>query len=63
MSDGWEDLLQHKRLTWSYQRAENGNTALVGEIDLAACGGEFLLMLGFGYNAEAYARLRLFRQL
>ncbi len=63
VSDGWEDLLQHKRLTWSYQRAENGNTALVGEIDLVACGGEFLLMLGFGDTPEEaalHARASLF---
>src|SRR5262249_60083936 len=38
------------RLTWNYNRAENGNLALTGEIDLAACGGKFVLSLGFGRN-------------
>src|SRR2546427_12634789 len=47
-SDGWQDLSQHYRMTWEYTRAENGNIALTGEIDLAACGGEFVLALGFG---------------
>jgi glucoamylase len=47
-SDGWQDLSQHYRLTWDYTRAENGNLALTGEIDLAACKGEFTLALGFG---------------
>lgn len=47
VSDGWQDLHAHKRLTWEYTRAENGNVALVAEIDLAACGGEFVLALGF----------------
>jgi glucoamylase len=53
-SDGWQDLAQHKRLTREYARAENGNVALTGEVDLNACGGVFVLALGFGRNtAEA----------
>ena len=47
-SDGWQDLSQHFQMTWEYTRAENGNIALTGEIDLAACNGEFILALGFG---------------
>ncbi len=47
-SDGWQDLSKNFRMTWKYTRAENGNIALTGEIDLAACGGEFVLALGFG---------------
>ena len=47
-SDGWQDLSQHYQMTWQYTRAENGNVALTGEIDLDACGGEFILALGFG---------------
>src|SRR5947207_2901035 len=47
-SDGWQDISQHYQMTWEYTRAENGNIALTGEIDLAACGGEFVLALGFG---------------
>lgn len=47
-SDGWQDLSQNYQMTWEYTRAENGNIALTGEIDLAACGGEFVLALGFG---------------
>jgi glucoamylase len=35
-------------MTWNYTRAENGNIALTGEIDLDACSGEFVLALGFG---------------
>ncbi len=48
VSDGWQDLNLHNRLEWSYARAENGNVALTGEIDLVASGGRFLLALGFG---------------
>jgi len=47
-SDGWQDLAHNFRLTHEYPRAENGNVALTGEIDLAACGNEFVLALGFG---------------
>jgi len=48
VSDGWQDLSQHYQMAWDYARAENGNIALTGEIDLAACGGEFIVALGFG---------------
>ena len=47
-SDGWQDLASNFLLTHEYPRAENGNVALTGEIDLAASGGEFVLALGFG---------------
>jgi glucoamylase len=47
-SDGWQDLSAHFQMEWEYQRAENGNLACTGEIDLAACAGEFMLSLGFG---------------
>lgn len=47
-SDGWQDLFSNYQLTWNYTRAENGNIALTGEIDLQACGGEFVLAVGFG---------------
>jgi len=58
-SDGWQDLSRNFRITWNYTRAENGNVALTGEIDLEACGGEFLLALGFGRNSwEAGQQVR-----
>jgi glucoamylase len=47
-SDGWQDLSKNFQMTWEYDRAENGNVALTAEIDLQACGGEFVLALGFG---------------
>lgn len=54
ISDGWQDLNQHKQMTWTYSRAQNGNVALTGEVDLRASGGTFVLTLGFGLNpAEA----------
>lgn len=47
-SDGWQDLSKDFQLTHEYTRAENGNVACTGEIDLQACNGEFVLALGFG---------------
>jgi glucoamylase len=61
-SDAWVDLMQHKQMTWEYERAENGNVAVAGEIDLAACGGSFLLALGFSQQpleAGHYVRASL----
>jgi len=59
VSDGWQDLDQHGEMTWNYTRAENGNVALMGEIDLPPNDGEFLLVLAFGADpAEAGHRAR-----
>jgi glucoamylase len=51
VSDGWQDLRRHGQLTWAWTRAENGNVALTGEIDLDPKDGEFLLVVGFGATA------------
>ncbi len=62
-SDGWQDLSQHFQMEWEYTRAENGNIAFTGEIDLEACGGEFVLALGFGFiwtEAGQHSRSTLF---
>jgi glucoamylase len=46
-SDGWQDLSRNFQLTQQYSRAENGNVALTGQIDLST-NDEFILALGFG---------------
>lgn len=48
ISDGWQDLARHRQLTWSYTRAENGNVALTGEVELPGSGAPFVLAIGFG---------------
>jgi glucoamylase len=63
VSDGWQDVSEHFQMEWEYTRAENGNIAFTGEVDLAACKGEFLLALGFGgiwTEAGQQARSTLF---
>jgi glucoamylase len=54
-SDGWQDLKAHKRMTWEYTRAENGNVALIGEVDLLETKGAFVLALGFGREPDEAA--------
>ncbi len=59
VSDGWQDVRQHLEMTWQYERAENGNVAMIGEVDLAAADGAFLVAVGFGSDAvEAGHRAR-----
>jgi glucoamylase len=58
-SDGWQDLARHKRMSWRYERAENGNVALTGEIDAAAAADGVVLALGFGRHAEEAAHQAL----
>ncbi|PYV54333.1 MAG: glucan 1,4-alpha-glucosidase [Acidobacteria bacterium] len=58
-SDGWQELSRNFQLTNEYPRVENGNVAVTGEVDLSACGGEFVLALGFGNIwAEAGEQVR-----
>jgi glucoamylase len=51
VSDGWQQLTATKCLERTYMRAENGNVAMTGEIDLASSGGTFTMALGFGPTA------------
>ncbi|HEV7225036.1 MAG TPA: glucan 1,4-alpha-glucosidase [Pirellulales bacterium] len=54
-SDGWQDLNRHKRMTWSYDRADEGNVALTGQIDLARAADGFVLAVGFGHTTDEAA--------
>jgi len=62
VSDGWQDLTVNKRLNRTFTRAENGNVAVTGEIDLTSSGGVFVMALGFGptaMEAGQHARISL----
>ena len=50
VSDGWQELLRNKQLVKTYGRAENGNVALTGQVDLSR-DGAFVIALGFGRSA------------
>ena len=47
MSDGWTDLAKDYRMDWEFDAAENGNVALIGELELGSQ-REFTLGLSFG---------------
>ncbi|MBO0889028.1 glucan 1,4-alpha-glucosidase, partial [Candidatus Bathyarchaeota archaeon] len=51
-SDGWQDISAHKKMTWRYSSAPNGNIALTGEIDLVEGDGECVTALAFGRTPE-----------
>ena len=58
VSDGWQDLQRHFKLTWEYDRAVAGNVAMVGEIGLPD-DGTVVFALGFGRSPmEAGFRAR-----
>ena len=54
-SDGWQQLRADGRIATAYERAENGNVAVTGEID-ASAGATFVLALGFGVSAAEAAQ-------
>jgi glucoamylase len=51
-SDGWQDLHDNFQMDWQFERAEQGNVAVMGEIDLSIT-NEFTLGLAFGDGAHA----------
>ena len=55
-SDGWQDIHKHKKMTCQYAEARDGNVALTGAIDLAACGGECVIALGLGRTESEAAQ-------
>jgi glucoamylase len=54
-SDGWQALSRGEGLRTEFQRAENGNVALAGTLDLASQGGQAVLTIGFGSLPEEAA--------
>ena len=54
VSDGWQDFARNGRMTWTYERAEQGNVA--GVLELPAGSAAVQLALGFGARpAQALA--------
>ncbi len=51
-SDGYQDVMKHYGMEWTYGSALDGNIALTGEIDIAEH-PEFLLAVGFGGTAHS----------
>jgi glucoamylase len=51
-SDGWQDLNDNFKMDYEFDHAENGNVAIMGEIDLAG-GNQFTLGIAFGDSRHA----------
>jgi glucoamylase len=51
-SDGWTDLKGNLRMDWEFDRALDGNVAVVGELDLSVS-RTFTLGLAFGFGHHA----------
>ena len=51
-SDGWQDLKDNLKLDWDFERAENGNVAVVGQVDISKS-SQFTLGLAFGDSPHA----------
>ena len=60
-SDGWQDLMDNFKMDWRFRKAENGNIALTGEINLTAT-GEFTVAVAFGGSYQSTAA-KLFQSL
>jgi len=60
-SDGWQDLMDNFTMDWEWERAEDGNIALTGQIDLSK-DLEFVVAVAFGRNAQS-ASIRLLQSL
>jgi glucoamylase len=52
VSDGWQTLSRGEGLRTEFARAEHGNVALSGTLDLGANGGRAVLAIGFGLRFE-----------
>jgi glucoamylase len=52
ISDGWQDLRDNLKLDWEFERAEDGNVAVIAQIDIATK-SEFTLGLAFGEGLHA----------
>src|ERR1051326_5354721 len=51
-SDGWQDLKSNFKMDWEFDAAEDGNVALMAELNLAQ-GNEFTVALAFGDSLHA----------
>ena len=51
-SDGWQDLMDNFKMDWEFDRAEDGNLAVIGEIDLSR-GTEFTLGVALGLSSQS----------
>lgn len=54
VTDGWQDVMKHFKMTWNFRSASRGNIALTGEINLPAS-QEFTLAVALGRSCQSTA--------
>ncbi|MGH9632944.1 MAG: glycoside hydrolase family 15 protein [Bryobacteraceae bacterium] len=52
VSDGWQDLKDNRKFDWRFERAEDGNIAVAGQVDITKT-TQFTVGLAFGGSAHA----------
>ena len=52
ISDGWQDLKDNRKFDWRFERAEDGNIAVAGQVDITKT-AQFTVGLAFGDSAHA----------
>jgi glucoamylase len=52
VSDAWQDLKDNRSLDWQFERAEDGNIAVAGQVDITKA-AQFTVGLAFGDSAHA----------
>ncbi len=52
VSDGWQDLNHNFQMDWEFDRVEDGNIAVIGQVDISRK-KEFTLALAFGHGPHA----------
>lgn len=57
-SDGWRDLKDNRKLDWRFDSAEDGNVALIGQIDSASTSA-FTIGLAFGNSLHGAVTILL----
>ncbi len=51
-SDGWQDLMKNFKMDWNFRKADNGNIALTGEINLQS-EDSFTVAVAFGNSCQS----------
>jgi glucoamylase len=51
-SDGWTDLMSHRKLEWEFDTARDGNVALTGELRLPGA-ADLTIAVAFGQSLQA----------
>ncbi|MEM1096924.1 MAG: glucan 1,4-alpha-glucosidase, partial [Bacteroidota bacterium] len=61
-SDGWTDLNDNRQMDWTFDRADDGNLAMTGELDLAALDDDRTFTMGIAFGDTEHSALTTLMQ-